>query len=142
MLLQRIRAAMAGILIMKILSELCLKPAPGTREKLKNSSRRFQVEPGWISGRSCVPPNRPRRGRGAHHHIFTAPDRVFGRVLEEPNWIILGYYGGSSEGRVPKAWFDFWGLRPGLCFNLESYDVALPECGIEVIGVAVGAANF
>jgi hypothetical protein len=34
------------------------------------------------------------------------------------------------RGRVPKAWFDIWGLRPGRCFNLENYDVALPGYGI------------
>jgi hypothetical protein len=32
---------------------------------------------------------------------------------EEHKWVILGYCRGSSGGRVPKDWFDIWGLRPG-----------------------------
>jgi hypothetical protein len=145
-LVQRVRLAMAGIVVTEMLSELCLKPARDTGEKLKTSSRHFQAEPRWIPiaaeprqpglgvyevsttllplllhyARSCC---RKKSWRGAHLRAFLDCR-------------------GSSVGRVPKAWFDIWGLRPGLYFNVEDYDVALPECGIAVIGVAVGASNL
>jgi hypothetical protein len=90
------------------------------------------------SGRSCVPQLGLEVPTTLLHY---ARSYLWKSLREEPRWGILGLR-RSSEGRVPKAWFDIWGLRPGLYFNVEDYDVALPECGIAVIGVAVGASNL
>jgi hypothetical protein len=122
-----------------MLSELCLKPARDTSEKLKNSSRRFQAEPRWIAVAAA---SRQLGLEGAHHPIALRQIVFSGESWRGApvghswlsRWVVLG--------RVPKARFDIWGLRPGLYFDLENYDVAVPECGIEVIGVTMGAANF
>jgi hypothetical protein len=144
-LLQRVRVAMAGIVITEMLSELCLKPARDTGEKQKTSSPVFRRSLGGFRSQLS-----PAPGLG----VYEVPTTLLPLLLHcarscfrKKSWrgAHVGAFldcRGSSVGRVPKAWFDIWGLRPGLYFNVEDYDVALPECGIAVIGVAVGASNL
>jgi len=94
-------------------------------EKLKNISRPSQAGPRWIP----VATRSRQLGLGADRLPTTSlrcAKLCLQQVLgEEHRWFIFAYCRGSSGGRVPKAWFDIWGLRPGRCFNLENYDVAL-----------------
>jgi hypothetical protein len=108
-LLQRVRVAMAGIVITEMLSELCLKPARDTGEKQKTSSPVFRRSLGGFRSQLS-----PAPGLG----VYEVPTTLLPLLLHcarscfrKKSWrgAHVGAFldcRGSSVGRVPKAWFD------------------------------------